>query len=115
MLEEANAYLNSRIFNDSWTKSTDDKKQSALSLSEDLIKGEYGEGIVYHGNYNKAVYEEALYLLDNETSKRFKLQMQGVESIGIDDTSESYKKGNNILISPYTKKLLKSPKVVDLE
>lgn len=113
MLENANAYLNNRLFNDSWLNCNDTKKESALSLSEDIIKGEYGEGIAYHINFNKAVYEEALYLLDNENNTRFKLQMQNVKSVSIDDTSESFS-GKDILISPYVRKLLKKPKVINL-
>ncbi|PAB61323.1 hypothetical protein [Anaeromicrobium sediminis] len=114
MLEKANEYLNNRLFNSIWIECEEPKKQSALDLSQDIIKGEYGEGIKQHKNYDKAVYEEALYLLENENSKRFKLQLQGVKSISVDDASESYKSNANILISPYVKQLLKGKKVMDL-
>lgn len=113
LLEDANVYLDNRLFNDSWINANDIKKQSALDLSEDIIKGEYGEGIVYHSNYNKAVYEQSLYLLDNENNTRFKLQIQNVKSVSIDDTAESFS-GKDILISPYVRKHLKKPKVINI-
>lgn len=114
-INTANDYLNNRLFGkDNWINADDTKKQSALAMAEDLIAVEFGNT---HENYQKAVFEQALYLLDNENNERFKLQMQNVKSVKLDDISENFG-DNDILISPYARKLLQNNKklsrVVDI-
>ncbi len=93
MLSGANNYFNNRLWTDEWDNSTDGKKNAALTMALNQVDSLSVVNRMSTEDYNKAVFEQALFLLQlgPEDRQRLKMQSQGVERISISGgVSEAY-------------------------
>lgn len=98
-LEKANSYLSNHIQSKTWETLIDDViRNEALKKGEMYLNSffNFREGTEDTLNYEHAVYEQTIFLLDYD-KERFKLQSEGVTSIGYDGISYQM---NRSLISP---------------
>ena len=92
-LSAANTYFQNRLWTDQWDNSSDTKKETALAHAEGEINSLSVASKLSNSDYNRAVYEQTLFLLNlgPEDRKRLNLQSQGVKSISISGSvSETY-------------------------
>jgi hypothetical protein len=107
-VSSAEKYFEKRLWTDEWDNSNDTKKEAALTQAENQLDSL--NITLPSGDYDRAIYEQAIFLLKlgPEDRKRLSLQSQGVEKINISGgVSESYNGGDN-LISPQVKQIIKS-------
>ena len=83
-LEGANLYHLNRLGKEAWEAQSEDRRQRALQSAVDSL-GAFARS----GNYETAVYEQALWLLNDEAE----LAALGVTSIGLDGMSKGYQRG----------------------
>lgn len=93
-LVEAYEYFNNeRLFSDKWLESSTQVQTQSLKMAENQIKMLNLDTEIDLDNeedYKKAIYEQALYLVETQSSNRSKLIEQGVTSFSVEGLSESY-------------------------
>ncbi len=92
-LADANSYFKERLYTDEWDNSNDNKKKAALSQAQREIDDLGISKFFSPEDYQRAIFEQALFLLElgPEDRKRLNLQAQGVQSINISGSiSEAY-------------------------
>ena len=91
MIQEAyNYFYNERLFSDTWINATDKQQNQALNMATNQIKRLVKDINLDNEDVKKAVFEQALYLLETQNSDRAKLIEQGVTSFSVEGLSESY-------------------------
>lgn len=91
MIQEAyNYFYNERLFSDTWINATDKQQNQALNMATNQIKRLVKDIDLDNEDVKKAVFEQALYLLETQNSDRAKLIEQGVTSFSVEGLSESY-------------------------
>lgn len=107
-VSSAEKYFEKRLWTDEWDNADNTKKEAALTQAENQL--ESLNISLPSEDYDRAIYEQAIFLLKlgPEDQKRLSLQSQGVERINISGgVSESYN-GENNLISPQVKQIIKT-------
>ena len=93
-LVEAFEYFNNeRLFADKWLQATTQVQTQSLKMSENQIKMLNLNTDIDLDNevdFKKAIFEQALYLVETQNSNRSKLIEQGVTSFSVEGLSESY-------------------------
>lgn len=92
-LEDAyNYFVCERLFSDKWLELPIEKQTQSLRMAENQIKSfiNKSEDLSNEEDYKKAVFEQALYLVETQNSNRSKLIEQGVTSFSVEGLSESY-------------------------
>lgn len=93
-LTEAYEYFNNeRLFSDKWLQVTTQVQNQSLKMAENQIKMlnlDTEIDLDNETNFKKAIYEQALYLVETQNSNRSKLIEQGVTSFSVEGLSESY-------------------------
>lgn len=93
-LVEAYKYFNEeRLFADKWLELEANKQEQSLKMAENQIKMLNLDTDIDLDNevdFKKAVFEQALYLVETQNSNRSKLIEQGVTSFSVEGLSESY-------------------------
>lgn len=93
-LTEAIEYFsNERLFSDKWLEATTQVQTQSLKMSENQIKMlnlNTDIDLDNEEDYKKAIFEQALYLVETQNSNRSKLIEQGVTSFSVEGLSESY-------------------------
>ena len=93
-LTEAFEYFNNeRLFSDKWLQATTQVQTQSLKMSENQIKMlnlNTEIDLENEEDYKKAIFEQALYLVETQNSNRSKLIEQGVTSFSVEGLSESY-------------------------
>ena len=93
-LTEAYEYFNNeRLFSDKWLQATTQVQTQSLKMSENQIKMlnlNTEIDLENEEDYKKAIFEQALYLVETQNSNRSKLIEQGVTSFSVEGLSESY-------------------------
>lgn len=93
-LVEANKYFNEeRLFADKWLELDNKKQLQSLKMAENQIKMlnlNYDIDLDNEEDFKKAIFEQALYLVETQSSNRSKLIEQGVTSFSVEGLSESY-------------------------
>ena len=93
-LVEAFEYFNNeRLFSDKWLQATTQVQTQSLKMSENQIKMLNLNTDIDLDNevdFKKAIFEQALYLVETQNSNRSKLIEQGVTSFSVEGLSESY-------------------------
>lgn len=93
-LTEAYEYFNNeRLFSDKWLQATTQVQTQSLKMSENQIKMLNLDTSIDLDNevdFKKAIFEQALYLVETQNSNRSKLIEQGVTSFSVEGLSESY-------------------------
>ena len=93
-LTEAYEYFNNeRLFSDKWLQATTQVQTQSLKMSENQIKMlnlDKDIDLENEEDYKKAIFEQALYLVETQSSNRSKLIEQGVTSFSVEGLSESY-------------------------
>lgn len=92
-LSEAYDYFNNeRLFADKWFILDENKQVQSLKMAENQIKAfiNKSEDLSNEDDYKKAVFEQALHLVETTNSQRSKLIEQGVTSFSVEGLSESY-------------------------
>ena len=93
-IEDAYSYFyNERLFSDDWLMAENNKQEQSLKMASNQINrlrfskytDEYKED-----NLKKAICEQALYLIQTQNTKRYRLIEQGVTSFNVEGLSESY-------------------------
>ena len=86
-------FTNERLFADKWLELDNKKQIQSLKMAENQIKMLNLDTRIDLGNeedYKKAIFEQALYLVETQSSNRSKLMEQGVTSFSVEGLSESY-------------------------
>ena len=112
LLFKANQYFMDRLWADNWDNATDELKRKALATAENQIDNLKNSNKFSEDEYQKAIFEQTLFLLEltDEDRLRINLQEQGVTSVNISKSvSESYK-GDNIGLCNYVKQLIDNHK-----
>lgn len=93
-LAEAFKYFNEeRLFSDKWLELDNNKQMQSLKMAENQIKMlNINANIVLENeeDYKKAIFEQALYLVETQSSNRSRMIEQGVTSFSVEGLSESY-------------------------
>lgn len=93
-LEGALSYFNNeRLFAEKWLTSPTQLQLQSLKMAENQIKMlnlNTRIDLDDEEDYKKAIYEQALYLVETQNSNRSKLIEQGVTSFSVEGLSESY-------------------------
>lgn len=93
-LVEAYEYFNNeRLFSDKWLESSTQVQTQSLKMAENQIKMlnlDTEIDLENEEDYKKAIFEQALYLVETQSSNRSKLIEQGVTSFSVEGLSESY-------------------------
>ena len=93
-LSEAYEYFNDeRLFSDKWLELDNNKQIQSLRMAENQIKMlniNTNIDLENETEYKKAVYEQALYLIETQSSNRSRMIEQGVTSFSVEGLSESY-------------------------
>lgn len=108
LLFEANKYFTDRLWAEEWDEATDELKRKSLTTAQRQIDGLKNSNKFTEEEYQRAVFEQTLFLLElsEEDRLRINLQEQGVKSVNISGAvSESYM-NENIGICNYVKILL---------
>ena len=93
-IEEALLYFETeRLFGDTFLNTNSNTQLKALKMAENQIKtlkfNNYNdEEKIY--NFKRAIYEQAIYLLETKNTQRSKMIEQGVTSFSVEGLSESY-------------------------
>ena len=91
MIQEAyNYFYNERLFSDTRLNATDKQQNQALNMATNQVKRLVKDMDLDNEDVKKAVFEQALYLLETQNSDRAKLIEQGVTSFSVEGLSESY-------------------------
>ena len=91
MIQEAyNYFYNERLFSDTWLNATDKQQNQALNMATNQVKRLVKDMDLDNEDVKKAVFEQALYLLETQNSDRAKLIEQGVTSFSVEGLSASY-------------------------
>ena len=101
-LAAANDYFSKRLWTKEWDDSNDEKRKSALAHAQREIDALNCSSKMSREDYEKAIYEQAIFLLNlgPEDRKRLNLQAQGVQSVNISQSvSETYV-SNGIAYAP---------------
>jgi len=108
----ADTYFLMRLWTSEWDDSNDEKKKAALSHAKREVDSLNFSSKMSREDYNKAVFEQAIFLLNlgPEDRKRLNLKAQGVQSINISQSvSETYVI-NGIAYAPTVQQLVKKYK-----
>lgn len=93
-LVEAYEYFNNeRLFSDKWLESSTQVQTQSLKMAENQIKIlnlNTNIDLENEEDYKKAIYEQALYLVETQSSNRSRMIEQGVTSFSVEGLSESY-------------------------
>ena len=93
-LVEAFEYFNNeRLFADKWLELEANKQAQSLKMAENQIKMlnlDTSINLYDEEDFKKAIFEQALYLVETQSSNRSKLMEQGVTSFSVEGLSESY-------------------------
>lgn len=93
-LTEAYEYFNNeRLFSDKWLQATTQVQTQSLKMAENQIKMlnlNTDIDLDNETDFKKAIFEQALYLVETQNSNRSKLIEQGVTSFSVEGLSESY-------------------------
>lgn len=91
-LSDANNYFrNERLFSDKWFDLDMNKQEQALNMASNQINSIiFNRRLENEDDYKKAVFEQALHLVETANSQRSKLIEQGVTSFSVEGLSESY-------------------------
>lgn len=112
LLPKADSYFMDRLWADNWDTATDELKRKALATAQNQIDNLKNSNKFGEEEYNKAIFEQTLFLLEltEEDRLRINLQEQGVKSVNISKAvSESYK-GEKIGLCNYVKQLIENRK-----
>lgn len=86
-------FTNERLFADKWLELDNKKQIQSLKMAENQIKMlnlNTDIDLENEEDYKKAICEQALYLVETQSSNRSKLIEQGVTSFSVEGLSESY-------------------------
>lgn len=111
-IDAANTYFSERLWTSEWDDSSNEKKKAALSHAQREVETLNFSSRMSREDYNKAVFEQTIFLLNlgPEDRKRLNLQAQGVQSINISQSvSEAYVL-NDIAYAPTVQQLVKKYK-----
>jgi hypothetical protein len=92
-LSEAERYYSERLWTENWEDANENTRKTALAHAKKDIDNLSSSSKFSTEDYKKAVFEQAIFLLDlgPEDLKRLSLQAQGVKSISLDKSvSENY-------------------------
>lgn len=95
-IEDAYSYFyNERLFSEAWLESDCVKQEQSLKMATNQINrlkfNRYTEkDKEKEDNLKKAIYEQALYLIQTANTQRARLIEQGVTSFSVEGLSESY-------------------------
>lgn len=95
MIQEAyNYFYNERFGSEKWFDVAEKQQNQVLNMAKNQIKrlNEYID--LEKEDVKKAIFEQALYLLETENNSRTKLIEQGVTSFSVEGLSESYSTSN---------------------
>ena len=110
LLYKANQYFMNRLWADNWDDASDELKRKSLSTAQTQIDNLKDSNKFSEDEYNKAVFEQTLFLLEltEEDRLRINLQEQGVKSVSISGSvSESYDITGEVGICNYAKSLIR--------
>ncbi|SDI95784.1 hypothetical protein SAMN04515654_12123 [Halanaerobium congolense] len=108
----ADAYFSRRLWTSEWDDSNAEKKKAALAHAQREVDSLSFSSRMSREDYSRAVFEQAIFLLNlgPEDRKRLNLQAQGVQSINISQSvSEAYIL-NGIAYAPTVQQLVKKYK-----
>ena len=93
-IEDAYSYFyNERLFAEDWLMAENNKQEQSLKMASNQINrlkfSNYTDDNK-EDNLNKAICEQALYLIQNQNTQRSRLIEQGVTSFSVEGLSESY-------------------------
>lgn len=91
MIQEAHNYFyNERFGSEKWFDVTEKQQNQVLNMAKNQIKrlNEYID--LEKEDVKKAIFEQALYLLETQNNNRARLIEQGVTSFSVEGLSESY-------------------------
>lgn len=95
MIQEAQNYFNNERFgSEKWFDVSEKQQNQVLNMAKNQIKrlNEYID--LEKEDVKKAIFEQALYLLETQNNNRTKLIEQGVTSFSVEGLSESYNTSN---------------------
>lgn len=90
LLEANNYFQNERLFSEKWFDLDMSKQKQALNMATNQINSILSSEFENEEDYKKAVFEQALYLIETQNSTRSKMIEQGVTSFSVEGLSESY-------------------------
>ena len=111
-LSYANSYFKKRLWTDSWDNADSLIKEKALAHAQNELKALSLDLKLDVDTYNRAVCEQALFLLSlgEEDRKRLSLKAQGVKEIRISGAvSEAYVL-DGALYAPFIKQVMENSK-----
>ena len=108
----ANLYFRNRLWTDGWDNASDINKEKALAHAENELQTLGLETKLEADIYNKAVCEQALFLLNlgEEDRKRLVLKAQGVKEIRISGAISEVYVTEGAVYAPFVKKVMETNK-----
>ena len=93
-IEDAYSYFyNERLFAEDWLMAENNKQEQSLKMASNQINrlkfSSYTDDNK-EDNLKKAIYEQALYLIQTQNTQRSRLIEQGVSSFSVEGLNESY-------------------------